>query len=373
MRGLNRELPLQHLHRLRAPRHSTNGATVDAPAAHECVGDQAQWRDVDIAAAFAHQRLRSAHTDSDTRDPAPGRRASPSMLHDRAAFRQQQPAVIGFDVDVPASAGRSAGSRAPRARDCTRRASHQLQLRGDRCFAVRWEGQLGIPQHQTSGQDARDDGQRIDARIEHAEAAGLPDPGLARMPDAHIFLPRRRDAANRARFASQRARRLDAGGLARMPGREQRDACCFGEVDQRVDFVQRRARRFFEHHVAAVFERIPRDVVTNLRRRADRDRVDCRACARAASRRREIRARRRACDAGSRRRPARTLGLAAIAGSAGRVRSCPCRQWQCLIVFIAIYSGCTPMLRRLACAPSGLRSGRRNGGASISNTSPCWS
>ena len=39
------------------------------------------------------------------------------------------------------------------------------------------------------GHDAGDDGERVDARIEDAEAAGLPDPLLARMPVPHILFP----------------------------------------------------------------------------------------------------------------------------------------------------------------------------------------
>src|SRR3546814_20080567 len=59
--------------------------------------------------------------------------------------------------------------------------------------------------------------QRIDAGIEHPDAA-FPDPFLPRMPDAHVLLPRDRDAADRS-IGEPGECGLERGGLARMPGR----------------------------------------------------------------------------------------------------------------------------------------------------------
>ena len=54
-----------------------------------------------------------------------------------------------------------------------------------------------------AGQDLGQHRQRVDAGIEDAEAAGLPDPGLAGMPAPHVLLPDDGDPVGSVRPASQ--------------------------------------------------------------------------------------------------------------------------------------------------------------------------
>src|SRR3546814_6567836 len=79
--------------------------------------------------------------------------------------------------------------------------------------------------------------QRIDAGIEHPDAA-FPDPFLPRMPDAHVLLPRDRDAADRA-IGEPGECGLDRGGLARMPGGVEHDIARRRRLGDRLRLADR--------------------------------------------------------------------------------------------------------------------------------------
>ena len=51
------------------------------------------------------------------------------------------------------------------------------------------ERQFGPGQKERPRQNAGQDRERVDAGIKHPKPTGLPDPGLARMPDPDVFLP----------------------------------------------------------------------------------------------------------------------------------------------------------------------------------------
>src|SRR5690606_15593119 len=98
--------------------------------------------------------------------------------------------------------------------------------------------------------DGRQDRERVDAGIEYAEAAWLPDPGLARMPAPYVLLPDDVDMADLLAFQPL-ARGLDGRREARMPGGEERDALFARKLGQRLHLAHRRPRRLFEQHVPA--------------------------------------------------------------------------------------------------------------------------
>ncbi|MNR41830.1 hypothetical protein D3C85_1602690 [compost metagenome] len=64
-----------------------------------------------------------------------------------------------------------------------------LDAGGNRRLAVVRHAQLGGLHEQRQRQQMGHNRQGIDARIEDAQATGLPDPGLAGVPLAHVFFP----------------------------------------------------------------------------------------------------------------------------------------------------------------------------------------
>jgi len=97
------------------------------------------------------------------------------------------------------------------------------------------------------------------------------------MPDPHVLFPGDRDAQN---FAPRKpnARRLNGSGVPRVPGSKQSHAFLFGEINKRENLADRRARRFFQQNVSAVFQRVAGDFVTHLGCRAQRNRRNIRDC-----------------------------------------------------------------------------------------------
>ena len=67
--------------------------------------------------------------------------------------------------------------------------SVSVRFGGDRRLAIGGKLELGRGDEHRLRQDAGQDRQRVDAGIEHAEPARLPDPVLPGMPDADVFLP----------------------------------------------------------------------------------------------------------------------------------------------------------------------------------------
>ncbi len=65
----------------------------------------------------------------------------------------------------------------------------EFDLRCNRRCPIGRKVQHRAPDEERSRQDLGEYRQRVDAGIEHAEATRLEDPGLARMPDADVFLP----------------------------------------------------------------------------------------------------------------------------------------------------------------------------------------
>ncbi|SBV31554.1 protein of unknown function [uncultured Sphingopyxis sp.] len=126
---------------------------------------------------------------------------------------------------------------------------------------------------QGGGEDRGHDRQRVYAGIEDAEAAGVEDPFLPRMPAADIFLPPDMRRANPL-VAQPVARRGDPRRLARMPGREQGDAARAGVNGERADLGRGRGGRLFEHDMQSRVDRRRRDRVAADRRSADRHGVE---------------------------------------------------------------------------------------------------
>src|SRR3546814_12501304 len=83
--------------------------------------------------------------------------------------------------------------------------------------------------------------------LEHPDAA-FPDPFLPRMPDAHVLLPRDRDAADRE-IGEPGECGLDRGGLARMPGGVEPDIARRRRPGDRLRLDERRRRGLFAHAV----------------------------------------------------------------------------------------------------------------------------
>ena len=175
-------------------------------AEHEGIGHMAERRDVHIRA------LRRDEIDEMGIDAAIFgiRRIDCRLIvedEDLAAFRQgQTSAIVGLDGDVP-------GLRAFLAPvefggEVDAGGVGEGEIRRNRRLPVVREGECSLCQEEGLGQNGRGDGQGINARIEDAEPAGLPDPVLARMPTPHILLP---DDPNLCRTARREpfARRFD--------------------------------------------------------------------------------------------------------------------------------------------------------------------
>ena len=81
-------------------------------------------------------------------------------------------------------------------------------------------------------------------------------------------------AATVSRTGEGGARRLDAGSVAGMPAGEEADVRRIGGGLQLRDLGQRRARRLFEEDVPALRDRLRGDDAADLRRGAERHRVD---------------------------------------------------------------------------------------------------
>src|SRR5579862_6554860 len=134
---------------------------------------------------------------------AAARRHAGAVDHELvAAVRQAQRAGFGLHVDVPAL--RAGLAEIERGVDPDPVLGREHDVGGDRRLAIRRDMQIGFAHEEGLGKDFGEDGDRVDARIEHAEAAGLPDPGLARMPLADVFLPRHAHTAELARSEERR-------------------------------------------------------------------------------------------------------------------------------------------------------------------------
>ena len=118
-----------------------------------------------------------------------------------------------------------------------------------------------------------DDRKRIDPRIEHAKPARLPDPRLTRMPHAHILAPDDRHLLNSA-LGQPGAGRGDPRREPAVPGGEQGRIDLVGLRFKRLDLRQRRAGGLFQKDVDALGQGLRRQIIADLRRRAERHRVD---------------------------------------------------------------------------------------------------
>ena len=199
----------------------------------------------------------------------------------------------------------------------------QSQIRRDRCLLVFRKLEQCAFDADFLGKDLGEQRQRVDARIEHAETARLPDPALARMPLVHVFLPDD-PAARQLAIAQVFARGVDARGAARMPGLVQREAAARGFLGEQCDLPRRGCRWLLEHHVFAGTQcrSAPRRnapaAACRWRRNADRE--PRRAC----SRDPESSALRPRWRCGSRRPRARSADSRSVQGCVDRARSCQC-------------------------------------------------
>ena len=109
--------------------------------------------------------------------------------------------------------------------------------------------QRGFAQRERPRQQMGDDGQRIDAGVEHAHATVLQDPVLAGVPMADVFLPG--DVHAHQLLAGQPLPcRLHAGRATRVPAGEQAALRLPGDHAQVVDLRQGGRRWFFQEHMA---------------------------------------------------------------------------------------------------------------------------
>ena len=90
------------------------------------------------------------------------------------------------------------------------------------------------------------------------------------MPDPHIFLPDDGDRLQRMLFYP-RASRVDGGGVARMPGGEERDAVAAGDSLQLARLADSDARGFLKQDMQAFLQRQARRFEACLRRCTQRD------------------------------------------------------------------------------------------------------
>lgn len=148
-----------------------------------------------------------------------------------------------------------------------------MNVGGDRRIAVFGKFEHGLGDEDRPRQDVGDDRQRIDARIENAETAGLPDPFLVRMPVADILFPDHMHAFDRRR-CKKRLGGFDRRRIARMPAGKQRRALFCGKRLEVGDFAQRRAGWLFQEDVLAGDERLISGLVAVLRRHAERNGID---------------------------------------------------------------------------------------------------
>ncbi len=193
--------------------------------------------------------------------------------HYRATLFERQRAGIRLDRDAPE--GVALEEKVDLGGHQRARRPVHADLASDGRLAIGGKVQFGAGDVDRDGQDLGQDREGVDRGIEDAESAGLPDPLLARVPDAHVLFPLDADRADGLVRQPCLGRR-DRGRLARVPGGEQAQPFVLRERLKRMDLGQRRARGFFEHHVAARVQRGTGAGVADLRRRAEADRVDVR-------------------------------------------------------------------------------------------------
>jgi len=100
----------------------------------------------------------------------------------------------GIGLDVP---GLHSGVTEIESRDDLRAAvGPEHDVRPDRGRVVRRNEQTHVLHKEWLRDELRQNGNCVDAGIQHAETARLPDPGLAGMPLAHTFLPGHPSAAD---------------------------------------------------------------------------------------------------------------------------------------------------------------------------------
>jgi hypothetical protein len=184
---------------------------------------------------------------------------------------ERQRAPVRLDDDVPAL--RALLAEVEVGGDVEAGIVGEGDARGDRGIAVFGVIQLRLGDEERARQDAGDDREGVDAGVEHAEAARVEDPRLARVPDANVLAPRHRHPVD-PRVGQCGAGGFDAGGVARMPAGEEGDARRPRGGFEIGDLCQRRAGWLFEEDVPAGLDRLHRDGAAHLRRRAERDGVD---------------------------------------------------------------------------------------------------
>ena len=184
----------------------------------------------------------------------------------RAAVGQQQRLALGLDLDRPVIVvvvapvhNRSQFG----ARRCG--AGAESERRSDRRSSVFRILSVGRFHEHRPRRDLREDGQRIDPGIEHAEIPCFQIqswPGCQRRTfSCHSMCNRfRRQPARRA------LRLVDGGVVLRMPGREDRSARLARSVCQIVHFGDRRRGRLLQHNVFAGRQSLARERVAHMRR-----------------------------------------------------------------------------------------------------------
>eukprot|EP01137_Pigoraptor_chileana_P001417 Opistho-2@39025 len=240
------------------------------PSAKEGIRHQSQRRGVGVDRLFRHQPDET---------PVHGRifLVRRLQLHFAvqtqgvAAFGQEQAALVGIDRDIPCLRA----GLAPVEHGVDRRARRRRhgQRRADRRLLVRRDFERSRQDGDRLTDDFRQDREGIDARIEHAEAARFPDPGLARMPVTDILAPLDVDPLDLA-FGHPRLGLRHGGGIAAVPAGIERDALALGQRRQCLHFGHGRARRLFQKHMLARQQRLPGSMIADLRRLAEDDGIE---------------------------------------------------------------------------------------------------
>ena len=155
-------------------------------AEQERVGDELERRQIDVARAGADE-VGEAAVEAGIFAILADRDRLAGDGEAGAAVGQSESAGVRLHLDVPAL--RAGLAEIEFGGDDRRAVEREAKAGGDRRLAIGRDKQRRRLHGERAGQDAGQYRQRVDSGIEHAEAARLPDPLLARMPDADILLP----------------------------------------------------------------------------------------------------------------------------------------------------------------------------------------
>src|SRR5882724_2610281 len=167
-------------------RSVTEGLDAVASSEHECIGNMNQRREIEVGGT-ARDQLDEMSINAEVFVTRLVQQRPVVMDEASATVGNRQAPGIGFDVHLAGL--RSGLAPVKTGPDPNSGVVGECQVGCDRRMAICREGEIGFGEKKRPGQNAGDEGERIDTGIENAKSARLPDPGLARMPGPHVFLP----------------------------------------------------------------------------------------------------------------------------------------------------------------------------------------